>query len=374
MPILPGPSEMEARSLEGMPTLEEMQILPGPSEVEALSLEGMPIGNGSSLPRTLEIEFLSLEASPWKLFELQPGPLILSLDALCVAHLDQLVCGPPCPPNVCTPKVIQCSPCSPTEMQSSPCTPTGIECSPCAPTEVDTDVDTPRSPPMRLSLSPPQKRRRTDSMPQTQPDYEDPLLNDLSAFMDASPAQSTPDAYDPDDTDNEDPMADRRGLQLITAALHWSGEEKFWDKVEDKLRSSVLEPWFHTRFFTTSALMQPWGFEACVMEIVSYIRAKIQGKVLHYKIGITGEEPLLRWTRTDCGYAWDHLHSHSFTGMELLYAAPCSNSKQNETTGRMEVRLNNFFNWDLDPACLNRPGGGGECASKASPHFVYVVW
>ena len=258
----------------------------------------------------------------------------------------------------------------------SPFTPTEEQYSPTAPA-LGTPASMPTTPPSPpAKVSPPQKRCRTESMPQNQPNYEDPLLNLTAAAIDASPATSSlcsPYEIDTDDTDNEDPIG-HKGGQSTAPAQHWSRNNEFWDQVEEKLLSSVMEPWFNTRFFNTSALMQPWGFEACLMEIANYMKNEIQAKVLHYKIGITGEEPRLRWFRKDCGYAWEHLHDHRFTGMALLYAAPSSNPEKEETTGRMEIRLNDFFNWDLDPACLNRPGGGGECASRASPHFVYVAW
>ena len=246
---------------------------------------------------------------------------------------------------------------------------------PFTPTEEQYSMPaTPPSPP--ATLSPPRKRCRTESLPQIQYDYEDPLLNLTAAELDASPAEScpcSPCAIDTDDTDNEDPMG-HKFRQSTAPAQHWTRNEEFLDQVEEKLRSSVMEPWFTTRFWKTSALMEPWDFEACLMEIANYIRNEIQGKVLHYKIGITGEEPLIRWFREDCGYAWEHLHDHRFTGMALLYAAEKSNPQKRETSGMMETRLVELFNWDLDPACLNKPGTGGEGASRASPHLVYVAW
>ena len=68
--------------------------------------------------------------------------------------------------------------------------------------------------------------------------------------------------------------------------------------------------------------------------------------------------------------------------MHLLYAAPTSKVKYDgpdekraqlvkESTGTMETDL--ITMWSGHERCINRKGGGGDCPSNGSPHFVYIA-
>ena len=111
----------------------------------------------------------------------------------------------------------------------------------------------------------------------------------------------------------------------------------------------------------------PADFDEARIAATQYIHQTLSG-ACEFKIGIT-ENPYIRWTNRGFGYA----RSGDWIGMVLLYAANTGNKHVHDSSGRMETLLIKEFA-GLDVGCLNRVGGGGECASRSSPHFTYVVW
>ena len=204
--------------------------------------------------------------------------------------------------------------------------------------------------------------------------YHDCLMDELAEKLDASGDSCSPSDPDDSGTATEDEAQShklkRQRTQPEPLQEHWTMNETLLQNVEDFLASCIHEPWYDGSFFYSSGQMKPWTFEACLFEIANYIRASIQGRCICYKVGIT-ENPGRRWKLYQKP---DKKYGHVFTQMVLLYWAPTSKKHHPDSTGNMETRLvNDFFNSDLDSACINRPGSGGECPSNGTPHFVYLV-
>jgi hypothetical protein len=110
----------------------------------------------------------------------------------------------------------------------------------------------------------------------------------------------------------------------------------------------------------------PADFDEALIAATQYIYQNLIGQC-EFKIGIT-ENPQIRWTNRGFGYA----RSGDWIEMVLLYAANTGSKHVHDSSGRMETLLIKEFA-GLDAGCLNRVGAGGECASRSSPHFTYVV-
>jgi hypothetical protein len=124
--------------------------------------------------------------------------------------------------------------------------------------------------------------------------------------------------------------------------------------------------WCDFTFFDGTPVILP-HFDAVLIAATQHIHQTLAGHC-EFKIGIT-ENPYLRWTNSWCGYA----RSGDWNEMVLLYAANTGSKHVHDSSGKMETLLIKEFA-GLDVGCINRVGAGGECASRSSPHFTYVVW
>ena len=254
----------------------------------------------------------------------------------------------------------------------------------CASTELDptTRPPTPESPGTALCgpptpESPGAVARRVVKKRKTlhgqRPQYHDALLDAMMKKLDASSDSCSLSDLGDSGTATEDEAQshklERQKTQPEQLQEHWTMNETLLQGVEDMLASCIHQPWYDGSFFYSSGQMKPWTFEACVFEIANYVMASIQGRCICYKIGIT-ENPARRWKM----YQADKKYGHRWSKMVLLYWAPTSKKHHPESSGNMETRLvADFFNSDLDSACVNRPGSGGECPSHGRPHFVYAA-
>jgi hypothetical protein len=209
-----------------------------------------------------------------------------------------------------------------------------------------------------------------DTVVQSEDPVDEPEYYTLLDLFNRSPTPRSESEFDSQATDAEEPMKPDPP-PLETKRKHWFDDPDFWDGVSRALGQSFDEPWFDNSFFFTAFEFKPWRFEACVDEILALIRDRFADGST-YKIGIT-ENPYSRWWRPDCGYGHPKNHQHRFSKMMLVYAAPTSKPKHAESSGSMERELIKYCNSELDSSCLNRPGGGGDCPSNGSPHFVYIV-
>ena len=203
---------------------------------------------------------------------------------------------------------------------------------------------------------------------------------------------SSEESWDSQLTQNErlnEPQADRVPLyqRILDAAeatpaqdvgrrRHWSKDLAFAQGVSDTLAMCRGQSWFESNLGAVDLADR----QLCFDSAVDFINSK-KHRWSTFKIGIC-ENPYLRWTdQAIGGYAWDPRHDWVF--MAILYAAPTSKHRILQTmgddakalrmasTGRMEIDLIDVFH--ADAACLNREGGGGDCPSDGSPHFLYVV-
>ena len=193
--------------------------------------------------------------------------------------------------------------------------------------------------------------------------WQDTLLDrwEAPATPPPSPARSSED-FDSQLTDNEDPNVPSPREPEAEPVIHWTRDDAFWNGVDDILSYSVDRRWFDHKFW----LEAPVTFDRALAAAVDYINDNIVGTWLEYKIGIT-ENPFLRWTRNDCGYQHD-----GWSTMFLLYAAPSSKPRIQDSTGAMEKQLISVFAGNAN-GCINRKGAGGDAPSDGSPHFTYVV-
>ena len=256
--------------------------------------------------------------------------------------------------------------CASTELDPTSKPPTPSD---CASTELDptTRPPTPESP-GAVARRIVKKRKTSHGQ---RPQYHDDLLD---AALDASSGDSCwLSDQSGSGTATEDEAQShklkRQKTQPEQLQEHWTMNETLLQGVEDMLASCIHQPWYDGSFFYSSGQMKPWTFEACAFEIANYVMASIQGHCICYKIGIT-ENPVRRWKM----YQAETKYGHRWSKMVLLYWAPTSKKHHPESSGNMETRLvADFFNSDLDSACVNRPGSGGECPSHGRPHFVYAA-
>ena len=244
----------------------------------------------------------------------------------------------------------------------------------CAPTEIDTssvtEIET-------SDASSPKHfwRQRPDvEVPNV---YDDDLLDRLAFAMqqpDRPPrSPSSFESFDSEATKGEDPyFADddcASPSPPIDAPLHWSVEPAFVKSVNDLLMECQSKLWYEgaIKILKLGCVLD---FEQALLHSINFIRV-VQSMGVTYKIGITCS-PLHRFEGdTDHAYIRD---KNAFQNMKLLWFALKSSKHLPETSGRMEVKLVEVFNSDTCSCCINRPGSGGECPSRSSPNFTYVVW
>ena len=179
-----------------------------------------------------------------------------------------------------------------------------------------------------------------------QPLQECPLLKMITDPEKPDTPQDSQDTYE----------ERRRGLTIQAARLpkpisepepDWASSPDFISAVNMSLSDSLDESWFDLGLLP-SAQRLPFNFQGRLHDIVNYINATIVGRHEFYKIGIT-ENPLMRWSREDCGYG--HPEEHRIcktTGlpwrkMYLLYVAPTSKPRVKKSSDDFTARYRQYW-------------------------------
>ena len=178
------------------------------------------------------------------------------------------------------------------------------------------------------------------------------------------PESPSPSSFDSQLTLNLDPnikgREDEEVAEVVQPLAHWSDMHTFWRSVQTQLVCCVNEHWFHNEVFVDRCSVKS------VTAAIDYVRNDVlRVGISEYKFGIT-ESPHVRWHNDEFGYG-----PQGWQGMALLYCAPFSSAARLGSTGSMERALISEFR--DDERCANI-AKGGEGASRASPHFAYVVW
>ena len=194
----------------------------------------------------------------------------------------------------------------------------------------------------------------------------DPVLSVLVATFDAPTPTPSPESFDSELTENEDPCKPDSAVDddhTILVPPPWRPDRDMIKRIDDLIGLGLRDG-----FLTRGCMDDTIGldFEAAADEAMEYI-SNVVPSFGAWKVGITCD-PCHRWSRTDKNVG----HRKNFDGMDLVYVHEHPKPHRHGSAGHMEIELIKRCR-TMSSAILNKlPGGEG--APRASPCFVYIAW